>query len=248
MESVVCQTYWDESYRCYQYLALTKDDPMRLWLEKFIKDYPNIGSPKSCLEIGCFPGRHLAILGEAGYELNGVDLTPRVLTDVPIWLREHGYSIGEFYQQDFFAFNPEKKYDVVCSFGFIEHFTNYADVLLRHLQFLKEGGYLIVATPNFSGFFQQLLHKMLDDENLKRHWIPAMNPATWATVIENSGNLVLEAGYLGGFEFWGGEQKRSLLQKKILAGVCRAAKYLNSIVPQGHSSIAPYCGLIAQKR
>jgi len=189
----------------------------------------------------------LAVFGDAGYELNGIDLTPRVSTDMPRWLAACRYKTGTFRQADFCSFVDEKKYDVVCSFGFIEHFPNFEEILQLHTRLVKEGGYLVVCAPNFRGSLQYVLHKYLDSDNLGRHWVPAMNPPIWAKVAESSGFKIIESGYLGSFDFWVEEQPRNYWQRRILSLISRLKPHLERIVPYGLPMTAPYCGLIAQK-
>lgn len=41
-------------------------------------------------------------------------------------------------------------YDLVASFGFIEHFSNPQDVVRKHLELLRPGGVLVVTVPNLN--------------------------------------------------------------------------------------------------
>ena len=77
--NLVPQEYWDKGYETLELDIAPKDDTVRRWIELF---FSNRGKGR-CLEIGCFPGRYLAVFGELGYELNGIDLTPRVESDLP---------------------------------------------------------------------------------------------------------------------------------------------------------------------
>jgi len=56
------------------------------------------------------------------------------------------------------GFNNPHKFDIVASFGFIEHFTNWVEILESHISLLNNNGYLIVEVPNFIGPFQHWLH------------------------------------------------------------------------------------------
>lgn len=49
--------------------------------------------------------------------------------------------------QDLFQLEIEQKFDIVCSFGLIEHFVDKKEVMNVHKKFLKKDGYLIVLIP-----------------------------------------------------------------------------------------------------
>ena len=234
------QEYWDSGYAGYKLTENLQDDIITRWLGKHVKST----TQGTCIEIGCFPGRYLTFLGRKGYELNGVDITPRVATEFPAWLKSLGYKTGAFSHSDFFKFNPEKKFDIVCSFGFIEHFNNWEEVFVKHLSMVKEGGMLIIETPNFRGAVQRFIHYFLDYKNYKRHYVPAMNPAKWARICKKHGFKVIESGYLGEFQFWVDEPPvagvRKWLFQKLIAHYPRLSKW-----PAGKKLYAPYCGIIA---
>lgn len=49
--------------------------------------------------------------------------------------------------QDIFQLDLEQKYDIVCSFGLIEHFVDKSEVIGVHKKFLKKDGYLVILIP-----------------------------------------------------------------------------------------------------
>ena len=77
-------------------------------------------------------------------------------------------------QEDFFSFDSDIKYDIVCSFGFVEHFEDTEPVLRRHCHLVKPGGRLLITMPNFLGL-NGLLHKWFDPENYNKHNLKAMD-------------------------------------------------------------------------
>jgi SAM-dependent methyltransferase len=119
--------YWNSFYQAMGFRVADPADPVRQFLETFIPG----DAEGSCLEVGCFPGRFLAVGGELGYELSGIDFADR-FPDMQAWLQKSGYRCGQFLNQDFFTLSPEPKFDVVMSFGFIEHFENYEAAIERH--------------------------------------------------------------------------------------------------------------------
>ena len=104
--------------------------------------------PKSILEIGAFPGRYLAYLSSR-YKIQstGLDFNP----DEEKFSRSmHAMDVTDYRYicTDFLEHTPSPDYDLVFSNGFIEHFTNYAEVLDKHAAYLKPGGAMMVMIPN----------------------------------------------------------------------------------------------------
>ncbi len=240
--NLASQKHWDESYQNLTFFKPSFSDP----ISRIIKTYvPSDGKARSVFEVGCFPGRYLSIFGDKGCVLNGVDLTPRVLTDMPQWLAAKGYKTGDFYCDDFFKFEPGKTYDIVCSFGFIEHFVNYDEVLRRHLSFISPGGMLILTTPNFRGSFQKKLHKYLDGNNLERHYLPSMDPAAWKKTLAEAGYEILFYGFKGGFDFWAESDSKSAFKRALIRILNLAGKVLR-FLPLNSGSFSPYAVIIAK--
>ena len=237
----ITQDRWDQGYEKLALQVAPPADPIRRWLEKHIPR-----GKGTCLEFGCFPGRYLAVLGEMGYEVNGIDLTPRLERDLPDWMRAQGYRTGEFIQADVFQHSFAKNYDVVCSFGLIEHFAHWPELVEKHAQLVRPGGWLALSTPNFRGALQQSLHRWLDPVNLAEHNLEAMQPKHWAELVQGLGFEIVMCGYIGPFDFWVGNQSRSSFQHFTLK-VIRRLKMIGRALPDNVGFYAPYCGLVARK-
>lgn len=239
-EDYVEQVHWDKGYQCMPPTASDPDDPIRMLLVRTL--------PKTSLrsfELGCYPGRYLAVMGEMGHELNGCDLTPMV-GNLAGWCSKSGYRTGRFEQRDVFSLDESDHYDIVASFGLIEHFGNWEELFSRHIKLLALNGYLVITTPNFKSPLQYILHKTLDAENLKIHNLQSMDPVKWAGLAKDAGLEVIFYGGIGRFEFWAGAQRRNLIQK-ILLRLVRATKPLWRFAPAGTLSLAPYYGIIARR-
>jgi L-malate glycosyltransferase len=236
------QSYWDDAYANHELsdeAAIT--DIVKDWIRQHVPET----SDANCFEIGCFPGRFITLLGKMGYELNGIDLTPRVKNEFSLWLKSLGYKTGEFYHENFLNFSSQKKYDLVCSFGFIEHFTNWDEILIKHLKLVKPGGMIVIETPNFKGLFQRFIHYFLDKENYLRHYIPAMSPKKWARVCEKQGFDIIFEGYFGEFQFWVDKQPVSGWRKRFFQFLIDYYPRLRKMKP-GRKAYAPYCGIVAR--
>src|SRR5690606_20843668 len=101
------------------------------------------------------------------------------------------------------------QYDLVLSCGLIEHFNDTADIIKRHIAFVKPGGTLFITLPNFkalNGWFQ----RKFDRENYDKHNIDCMEPTLLAQICRDAGLEVVEACYFGRFSLWlENEQQKS---------------------------------------
>lgn len=232
---------WDNSYRNIILQVAPSDDEVRLLIEKYIPE--GIGT---CFEIGCFPARYLTVLGDLGYQLNGIDTYSKV-NKLLFWLKQEKYKIGKIQQADFNTFTTKEKFNVVCSFGFIEHFVNWEELLIKHALFTKKNGYLIITTPNFRGLVQQILHRFFDSDNYNKHYIPSMNPYAWSRTVKKMGFKIIFCGYFGKFNFWYDQKKRNSVEKQLLKKINLLTPILKTYLPFDSSLYSPYCGLICIK-
>lgn len=241
--TLVDQSYWDRSYADMAPTVAPPGDPVRSWLETHV---PRPSGEAHALEVGCYPGRYLGVLGLLGYTVHGIDLTPAVRRMRP-GLEALGLRTGDFHEADFLRFQAPRTYDLVCSFGFIEHFRDWEAVLRKHASLVAPGGLLVIETPNFRGAVQQFFHRWLDAENLRRHDLSAMRPKAWADILRAEGFDVRQAGHFGPFAFWH-DSKGAGAWHRIGTLVLRSLNPVLARLPEGHGSWSPYCGLIARKR
>lgn len=240
----VSQAYWDDAYSDMSLDFDNETDPIVQLISSVIKHENS--SDKTVIELGCYPGRYLKVFGDHGYCLSGIDTTPKVAKELPTYLQSKGYCVNELINEDVFNYKPDKYYDVVCSFGFIEHFTIWQSVVLKHHSMVQKDGLIIITVPNFSGFFQRTFHYLFDRKNLDRHNLKAMQVEDWIAVFdrEKIRYKVLFKGAFGPIEFWVDEEERSWFKRFFLH---RLLKFLNSLSkfnwkPSKHYS--PYLGLV----
>jgi SAM-dependent methyltransferase len=236
----VAQTYWDNSYSAYKYE--TANDAVTKWLKKYLAEKKG-----TAFEAGCYPGRYLSFLGKVGWIVSGMDLTPRMEEDFKDWLSKNDIRFNKIEKGDVLEYmkTTPDKYDLVCSFGFIEHFENFSNIIALHDKILKPGGQIIITTPHFRGALQKFLHVWLDRRNLKRHHVPSMNPALWKKQLESLGYTIKWYGYFGNFDFWADRQKRNFFNKVSLEIINKLTLLFKWLPNSGLYS--PYCGIVAQK-
>lgn len=168
---------------------------------------------KSIIEIGGFPGRYLAYLSSK------FNLLPTSLDyNSDSQKIEEAFAVMDvkeytILQKDFTSFEPTEEYDYVMSNGFIEHFTNYDEILDRHLNYLKKGGKLYVMIPNMKGYIR--FYKFLVDyKNLKIHNLESMDLGVFQNFAKRNNLKTIHLSYFGNFPHKI-HQKSNFVQKII---------------------------------
>lgn len=243
-DELTTQSYWENSYGEIEFVEY----PTRNAHFDLLFSHIDPAHIKSVIEIGSYPGPFLAAMGRYGFELNGVDFHPENATALPAWLRSQGFQVGELVAQDFLTCRIQRKYDLVYSLGFIEHFNNFDEVILRHAELVSPGGCLFLSTPNFRGAIQQGLHRLLDSESLKVHDLAAMDPHLWASLLEKHGFAIRYAGFYGGPVFWvDPSTPKSRLTTLAARFVSRVFYNWRKIYSKESKHFSAFCGLIATK-
>jgi 2-polyprenyl-3-methyl-5-hydroxy-6-metoxy-1,4-benzoquinol methylase len=234
-----------EAYHGLPREPLKRRDPTRLFLERYL---PAVTKGR-CLEIGHYPGLYLGFMAEQGFAVNGIDWVDGAEDVVGARLTELGHRVEKVLKADFFAVEPVPEFDLVYSLGFLEHFTNWEEVLLRHAAWTKPGGYMIITCPNFRGALQRSIRTLLDRENLARHYIPSMNPNAWASILKGAGDMdVVFAGHFGGYRMWLEARELNVVQTALSKTLTRVAPVLRRLVPENNAQLSAFCGLVARKR
>jgi SAM-dependent methyltransferase len=234
--------WWDETWGGEPPAPAAPDQPVRQWLEQHLPRTTGA----SCFEVGCHPGRFLAVMGMLGYELNGIDMLPGA-ESISEWLERDGYRVGHIAQGDFFEYDAGRQFDVVMSLGFIEHFTDWERVLEHHIPLVAPGGRLVLEVPNMAGSIQNWFHRTFDRESYDHHHIPAMNPGAWSEILRGQGFDIEFEGSFGALYLWAGPQKRSLIQRGGVFTLRVAQKLARPFVPHGRHAYAPALGVIARR-
>lgn len=172
------------------------------------------------LEIGCVPGTFLAyICKEFGYYPEGIDFDEKAIELTSKTLEDVGITKFKIHKEDFNKWEAKKKYDLVCSFGFVEHFDDATEIIKKHIDLMKRKGKLIIEIPNFSGF-NGFLHRLVDKPNLLQHNTSIMNMDFFERLAKKNKLKVLYLGYYGSFHFqwgYGRRETANLFQKVIYA-------------------------------
>ena len=101
---------------------------------------------------------------------------------------------SELFNADFFEFAPPKKYDLVLSGGFAEHFDDHELVVRQHANWAKSGGLVVIIVPNLT-HIHRLLSSLFAPELLRVHRFPLMRRDVMRQALENAGLRVLHCEY-----------------------------------------------------
>jgi SAM-dependent methyltransferase len=188
--------FWSSAYRNER---LRYSEEGVVFKDLFEKYLPEGGS---CFEVGCYPGTFLIYLGKRfNYTVSGIDWMPNSKEMLQERLHRYGVKVGHLVEGDFLAYHTESKYDVVCSFGFMEHFIDIERVITLHLELLKPGGILVISCPNFKKA-QYLLHRWLDRDGLDHHNLEAMDFGRWHKTLTDNNMEILYQNYYQTIGFW----------------------------------------------
>jgi 2-polyprenyl-3-methyl-5-hydroxy-6-metoxy-1,4-benzoquinol methylase len=206
---------------------------VRVLFQDLLDRYLPTNPDYTCLEVGALPGDFLVYFHERhSYKVTGVDFadSEQVFHDT---MRLNGVSDYEYVNADFLDFRPGRTFDVVASFGFVEHFDDYGAILQRHCDLVGERGYLVVGVPNFRNL-QFVYHSVFDRQNLRIHNLAAMDPSTIHAELTQRGFRRLFVGYWGGLELWREPGLESAFLRLADAAVRRVANSIGRHVPNSH--------------
>jgi 2-polyprenyl-3-methyl-5-hydroxy-6-metoxy-1,4-benzoquinol methylase len=189
------------------------------------------GEGLSFLEIGCAPGGILGhICGALGYEAHGLDFACEP-SDIEALLRRHKVNVGEIHKADFLAWRPERRFDIVASFGFIEHFSDPLGLARRHFELAAPGGTVVLGVPNFA-HGQRVLHYVFDRAQLARHNTTCMSLDFMRRVAHENNAELRFAEYVGGhFAFWPGHDPRRRITELVMRQSVRALHGIGRRLP-----------------
>ena len=153
-------------------------------LRQTIRDGRNL----RLLDIGCSSGFFLNEAREAGFAVEGVELSP----DTADFARSHFGLTVHTGTLDSGPFAP-KSFDVVTLFDVIEHVPDPLRELAGIRQLLKPGGVILQATPNIDGLFPRLSLKLANRLDYWPHPEPPHHLFQFST--RTLGEMLEKAGF-----------------------------------------------------
>lgn len=204
---------------------------------------------QTAIELGGFPGYYTIYLKK--YE--NMDTTlfdyfvhPGLVNELleVNGLKENDINIIE---ADLFSYKPETQYDMVLSFGLIEHFKDTKAIIATHLPFLKDNGTLFITLPNFKSI-NGWVQRKFDRENYDKHYIESMNPALLASYCKELGLKDVESYYHGKFSMWlENKGTQSAMAKAFVKSLWFTGKVFTKLFPFESKALSPYIVLKATK-
>jgi cyclopropane fatty-acyl-phospholipid synthase-like methyltransferase len=230
MNKLTDQAYWEHYYS----KVITQKSQIESVISVYDKYWEllisnnDFTTPKTIIEIGGYPGRFLAYLS------NKYNLIPTCLDfnsdSVKIQESMNSFGIKDYkiIQADILEYEPQEKYDIVISNGFIEHFSKYDEILDKHSLFLKDGGTMLVMIPN-KRWLRKWYGYLVDYKNLKAHNLKCMNKKVFVNYSKRTNLKIICLEYFGGFAF-SVHQELNFFQKLIYSATRLLFKRANPIV------------------
>lgn len=191
---------WDEDWNDIKLPSMVNMDSAfdRCLVNSIKNNLPKLDG--DILEIGCAPGKWLSFFfKEYNLNIHGIEYSNFGFNKTLKNFEFLKINDSKIYNEDFFEIEPSKKFDVVISLGFIEHFVDVDDVIRRHLDWIKPNGFLIIGVPNFSGIYKPIQY-LLNKEILFKHNLTIMN-LEFFKKIDNKFELKnIFTNYIGSFD------------------------------------------------
>jgi len=200
----------------------------------------------SFIEIGGFPGINAAYFYK--YFCQDVTLLDFYVDKSIVCKFEEKNSIPpgsiKCIESDFFRFQGERKYDIVFSMGFIEHFENTKDVIDRHIRLLSENGSLLIILPNLRGL-NGCIQWLFDRKNLRSHHLKSMRLDVLKAILKESGLHSWKVEYTRKPMVW--LEPKPGISNAILRKLVKLFSYCIKIFPIKSRLLSPYIILTAER-
>lgn len=147
-------------------------------------------------------------------------------------------------EADFLKFQTDKRYDIVFSLGFIEHFQDTKDIIARHTELLAENGQLLIILPNLRGI-NGAIQYLFDRANLRIHNLNSMIPARLEQICKELGLKNIQVEYTPKPMVW--LEPKPGLKAKAGKVLTKTLSYALKLFPIKCRLLSPYIVISAQK-
>lgn len=194
--------------RAWQRRAPLRTTPRRSWFYENHRDLlqavfsaalATTRPPLSVLEIGCAPGKKLRemFMFAPEHKYSGVDFAPDALERTRVLLDDL-HMQASLHLADVRAFEPEEPYDLVVSFGLIEHFEAPLAMVHEHVRLVRPGGVVGVMIPNYAHPFVRYALSIYSPRTLDSHNLHTMSTTALAGYLRDAGLGEVSTGSYGG--------------------------------------------------
>jgi len=139
------EQYWNEHMLGYGYPPLAeraREDltgRAQYWMQQLLKyRLP----PGKTLELGCAHGAFVKLLGAAGFQSSGMEMSPAIIAKAREWFGVEMIR-GPVEHTD----GALGSYDVILMFDVIEHFANPVETMSFVLELVADDGIVVIQTP-----------------------------------------------------------------------------------------------------
>ncbi len=235
--NITDKNYWEKYWENYQYDKI----PQKVVFEKFM---PRLTRGEHFIEIGGFPGVNAAFFYQRGiHDVTILDfhINKEIVRNFE---KINGLPAGSIrcIDNDFFTFSSDRKYDIVFSSGFIEHFEDTQDVIRRHVELLSENGQLLILIPNFLGL-NGALQRRFDRENLEAHNLQSMQISYLKEIMQPFNLHDISVDYLGKPMVWLEPKPEHQKRRKWV----KMLSYAIKLFPIKGRLLSPYIAIYARK-
>lgn len=199
-----------------QIINLDPKTPIFRQRHKLFKKFIPKVKDQTMIEVGAYPGTFLNYFYQYfGYKPWGVEYVEKCAKQATELLNKASIP-GTIICEDFINLSPNKYvgslgWDLTVSFGFVEHFSEPAEIIHKHMEITRPGGLIIISIPNHVGINGWILRK-LDYETWKQHNQMSLNDLT-NIVKSTADSNILYSGYVGHIGFWSSNLYSFLLIK-----------------------------------
>jgi SAM-dependent methyltransferase len=135
-----------------QYLRNYPERQVFNYLKPFLKNIEG-----SVFEFGCGNSRWLPFFAKYyGLRASGVDYSKKGCELAEIRLKDEGITDYKIHEGDFFKFKTKEGFNIVMSFGVVEHFSDMSQLIKLFSKILCDDGLMITMIPKFSGFWGKI--------------------------------------------------------------------------------------------
>lgn len=155
--------------------------------------------PSAAIELGAAPGKWLHFFSGLGLEVAGIDSSPHGFEVLTSNLRLLSIDDADLRFGTAADIVPDRSFDLVASFGLIEHFEQPMEILEHHVKWLAAGGTLVIGVPNFTGL-HGLIQRWLDQSVFETHNTATMSREFFETTSKKLGLALTRVAWIGSFE------------------------------------------------
>ncbi len=152
---------WADYYSGLDFARLERATKQPCRIDKWLKEKTG-----KIFELGCGGSSLLARSACLGWEVSGIDFNQAALAHLQSFLKSKEYRHSHLINADIFKYDCghlSETYDILVSFGFLEHFNNPTQILKKWTKIVRPGGLVISIIPNLYSFNAGIFKKFDPD-------------------------------------------------------------------------------------